>query len=100
MAIIWFTFSVWTGYFIVRLSMTGVWIYICLVYMISLRSIKKTMQKLESKNDKDGLLQNKFLVRFYFFIYLFILLICLSILVIIVPHRSNFTEDTLNKKAC
>ena len=67
--------------------MTVVWIYICLVYMISLRSIKKTMQKLESKNDKDGLLQNKFLVRFYFVIYLLILLICLSILVIIVPHR-------------
>lgn len=87
MAVIWFTFSVWTGYFIVRLSMTVVWIYICLVYMISLRSIKKTMQKLESKNDKDGLLQNKFLVRFYFVIYLLILLICLSILVIIVPHR-------------
>ena len=87
MAVIWFTFSVWTGYFIVRLSMTVVWIYICLVYMISLRSIKKTIQKLESKNDKDGLLQNKFLVRFYFVIYLLILLICLSILVIIVPHR-------------
>lgn len=87
MAVIWFTFSVWTGYFIVRLSMTVVWIYICLVYMISLRSIKKTMQKLEKKNDKDGLLQNKFLVRFYFVIYLLILLICLSILVIIVPHR-------------
>ena len=87
MAVIWFTFSVWTGYFIVRLSMTVVWIYICLVYMISLRSIKKTMQRLESKNDKDGLLQNKFLVRFYFVIYLLILLICLSILVIIVPHR-------------
>ena len=87
MAVIWFTLSVWTGYFIVRLSMTVVWIYICLVYMISLRSIKKTMQKLESKNDKDGLLQNKFLVRFYFVIYLLISLICLSILVIIVPHR-------------
>ena len=87
MAVIWFTFSVWTGYFIVRLSMTVVWIYICLVYMISLRSIKKTIQKLESKNDKDGLLQNKFLVRFYFVVYLLNLLICLSILLIIVPHR-------------
>ena len=68
--------------------------------MISLRSIKKTIQMLESKNDKDGLLQNKFLVRFYFVIYILILLICLSILVIIVPHRSNFTDNTLDKQAC
>ena len=80
--------------------MAGIWIYICVVYMISLRSIKKALQKLESKNDKDGLLQNKFLVRFYFFVYLLITLICSSILIIIVPHRSNFTEDTVGKEAC
>ena len=42
----WFSVTVWSGNFIVRLSMTGIYVYICTVYLISLRSINKALQRL------------------------------------------------------
>ena len=82
------------------MTMAGIYVYICAVYLISLRSIKKAIKRLESKNEKDGLLQNKCLVRAYFLIYIVNLLICMSLLMIILPHRSNFEKKTLGRQAC
>ena len=96
----WFVAATWSGNFIVRLSMCGIYVYICVVYLFSLRSIKKALEKLESKNEKEGLLQNKCLVRGYFVIYMLNMIVCLAVLIILLPNRENFTKVTVNKEGC
>ena len=96
----WFIATVVTGNFIVRLSMTGIYVFIGGVYLFSLRSIKKAMMKLESKNEKEGLLQNKFLVRGYFVIYTVNILVEMAVFIVIFPDRDNFIISTLNAKQC
>lgn len=66
----WTIVTIWTGNFIIRMSMVVIYFFITAIYLISLHSIKKAMRKLESTDEKAALLQNRCLVRGYLTLYM------------------------------